>query len=274
MLASVLSPFHVYCHRMAGSNVVARLRVCLLILLFCLSPALQAQLPGVHAGVVYWYQSPGGEIRSSGDDYADVEDDLGIGDDRAPFAWVGVDTPTGLPGLRFQYTPVSLSGTGTVERAVFRFGSIDFSQDTRVRSELELDQADFIAYLTPVDGTARVDLGLNFRYLDGRAEIEDRDSGDRERISFSGFVPLAYGQVRLEVPGSGLYAALEGHVIAYSGNRLLDLNASLGYLLPLGVGEVGMAGGYRWLDMRVDDLDGFDADVHLAGPWLGVVLAF
>ncbi len=232
-----------------------------------------AGITGLSAGVGIWSQSPSGDIESRGD-RADVEDELNIGRERDYFAWAKLEhfVPL-LPNIKLQYTPVSMDGDGSVRRE-FTFQGVTFGADEEVRSELDIDQTDIILYYSPLDNVVKLDLGLNIKVIDGFAEVESRNTGERESVTFRGPVPMVYAGVQFNMPLTGFYAGLEGSAIRYSNSSLIDVIGRLGYRVDLGLGGVAVEGGYRQQRIKLDDFDDVDADVRIGGPWFGIAADF
>ena len=227
---------------------------------------------GVSVGVGAWSQSPSGDMTRDGNT-ADIEDDLQIGSERDVFVWADLRHPIPvLPRLKLRHTPLALSGSGSVEDA-FSFGDTTFTVGEEVASEVELDQTDIILYWTPWSLGVDLDLGVNVKVIDGLVEVE-RGNGDRERASFTGPVPMAYARTQAFLPGTGVFGGAEGSLVAYSGNRLVDVTLRAGYRGGYGLGAFAIEGGWKFHNLRLDDFDGIDADVTVDGPYLGVSASF
>ncbi len=242
--------------------------------LLVLAPATQAAgLTGITVGAGIWKQEPSGYFQSEGD-RADVEDELRIDSERSSFFWVDFRHRVPLlPRLKLQYTPVSMSGDGTVSSS-FTFQGVTFTGSQSVRSELEADQIDAILYWTPWSRLVDVDLGVHVKYLDGYVFVENRDDGDSYRASFSGPLPLLYARTEIRLPGTGFYAGGEGSYVAYQGNNVLDATVRAGYRLRLGVVALGLEGGWKHQRIRFDDFDDLDADFTLEGPYAALSAHF
>lgn len=252
-----------------------RLRTMLLFTTVAAVPAAtaHADITGISVGAGVWKQSPEGYVQSDGD-RADVEDDLQIDSETDAFVWADLRHPVPLlPRLKLQYTPVSMSGDGRVTRS-FNFEGTSFGVNEDVSSELQLDQMDAIFYWTPWSTLVDLDLGVNVKYVDGYAEVERRQSGERERVDFSAPLPLLYARVEARVPGTGLFGGGEGSYLSVDGHRILDVALRAGYRADLGAGSVAVEGGWKHQNLRLDDLDDVDADLTIEGPYVGVSARF
>lgn len=235
--------------------------------------AVHADITGISVGAGVWKQNPDGYIQNDGD-RADVEDGLQIDSETDAFVWADLRHPVPvLPRLKLQYTPVSMSGDGRVTRS-FEFQGTSFNVNEDVSSELQLDQMDAIFYWTPWSTLVDLDLGVNVKYVDGYAEVEGQQSGDRERVDFSAPLPLLYARVEARLPGTGLFAGGEGSYLTYDGHRIADVTLRGGYRTDLGAGSLAVEGGWKHQNLRLDDLDDVDADLTIEGPYVGVSARF
>ncbi|MCC5857529.1 MAG: TIGR04219 family outer membrane beta-barrel protein [Ectothiorhodospiraceae bacterium] len=246
-----------------------RLTALMLAAMLPLSTAGAAGLTGINVGVGVWNQSPDGHVEKDGN-RADLDDDLRLDSERQTFFWLDLRHPVPLlPRLKLQHTPMDFSGSGSV-RSQFSFGDITLDTESDVRADVELDQTDIILYWTPWSMLADLDLGLNIKYVDGRVDVRDRDTGERERVSFSGPLPMLYARTEVRVPGTGVYGGADVSFIAYSGHRMLDLAVRAGYRADFGPTAFSIEGGWKRQDIRLDDFDDVDADVTVQGPYLGI----
>ena len=237
-----------------------------------------AGLTGASVGAGLWSQDPRGHVESDGN-RADVEDDLQIGSETGYFVWADLRhrVPI-LPRLKLQYTPINLTGSGTVDgSSSFEFGGgeFGFTQSEDVDSEIELDQTDIVFYWTPWSLMFDLDVGLNIKYIDGFVEVESQDDPDnRERVSFSGPLPLAYARTEFRLPGTGFFGGGEGSFLGYDGHRIVDLTLRGGYRTTYGVASLAVEGGWKYQNIRLDDFDDMDADVTVEGPYIGASVRF
>lgn len=232
-----------------------------------------AGLTGVSVGAGLWSQDPRGHIQSDGD-RADVEDDLQIGSETGYFVWADLRHPVPiLPRLKLQYTPINLTGSGSVNNT-FEFRGVQFAVEEDVDSEIELDQTDIVFYWTPWSLMFDLDVGLNIKYIDGFVEVESQDGGEREEVSFSGPLPLAYARTEFRLPGTGFFGGGEGSFLGYDGHRIVDLTLRGGYRTSYGVASLAVEGGWKYQNIRLDDFDDMDADITVEGPYIGASVRF
>ena len=229
-----------------------------------------APLIDFHAGIGYWQPGLSGDVASDGQNF-DVEDDLDFDRNNTHIFEVGVRHPISLlPNARLRHQSLNDSATATLQRSR-RFGPIEFQHEESVRSSYDLDMTDLTLYYRPLSNVVTLDFGITARYLDLGVEIESRDSGERESAGGSTVIPMGHLALRGDLPLTGLYAGGELNVISASGNRLLDFRVGLGWESRR---VFGVEAGYRHLDLKVDDLNGLDADLSLAGPYAAVNVRF
>jgi len=224
-----------------------------------------------------WYQKPSGTLsfdKTTRADDLDLEDDLGYDDKWQPSGRLKIIMPKFIPNLYLMYTHMKWSETGNKE-VDFSFGGIDFSANIDFDSELKLNHLDAALFYgisgirTATKDVFNIDIGLNFRLLDFRAEIEQKDIGAKESVSYFLPVPMIYGGMQIE-PLKWLALDLEGRGIAYSNNHYASLIARLKFA-PFG--PLFVAGGYRYDNIKIDYKD-VDVDAEFKGPFAEIGLRF
>jgi hypothetical protein len=225
--------------------------------------------------VGYVSLSPDGEFSSrvSGifDTRIDLEDDLDFDDSDGLMAEAAV--LLGSFRLSLGYLPLKFSGTSTLTQDI-TFEGQTFSATDTVKGEMDVDIYDLglTWYLINFDDLpARIQIGpeLSVKVLDGEISMSNRTTGIREEIS--GTVPLPTIGLRGRI-GLSDYLALMGRVgyIGYNDNSFLDVDAQIEFSpLPM----VGVFGGYRYLDIEIDESDLF-IDASFSGPYGGVLVRF
>lgn len=218
-----------------------------------------------------WYQEPSGTLsfdKTTDADDLDLESDLGYDDQWKPNGRLKIDMPFLIPNLYLMYTPMKWSETGSKD-VNFSFGGENFQGNVDFNSELKMNHLDAALYYgipgvqTATADVLNIDLGLNFRLLDFRAEIEQKDIDQKESQSYLLPIPMAYGGVQFE-PVNWLALDLEGRAIAYSNNHWVSLIARL-KVMPFG--PLFVAGGYRYDNVKID-YDDVDVDADFEGPFV------
>jgi outer membrane protein len=224
---------------------------------------------GVYAGAGSWQQNFEGDLSALGSTI-DVEDDLGIGDEFNNVLYLAIEHPLPvLPNVRATWTEVTTDGFDTIGSSI-SFAGASFAAGTDVATDMDLSQGDLTLYYELLDNWVSVDAGLSLRYFDGFMELSG--GGDEGRAEFHGALPLVYGRARFELPFTGGWIGAEVQGIAYDGNDLVDANAQLGWVSPVGV---GFEAGWRVYRIELDEFDEFDTTaLMISGPYAALNLHF
>jgi hypothetical protein len=211
--------------------------------------------------------------RESGvvDTKIDLEDDLDFDDSNEVMAEAALQF--GAFRLALGYLPLNFSGTANLSQNI-SFGGETFAATDTVKGKLDVDIYDLglTWYVINFDDLpTRIQIGpeLSLKVLDGEISLSDRTTGMREEIS--GTVPVPTVGLRGRI-GISDYLALIGRVgyVQYNDNSFLDADAQIEFSpLPM----VGAFGGYRYLDIDVDESD-FFIDSEFSGPYGGVFVRF
>ncbi|HHH43624.1 MAG TPA: TIGR04219 family outer membrane beta-barrel protein [Gammaproteobacteria bacterium] len=245
-----------------------------LVLTACLLPAAAgADLLGVTVGANYWNYDISGTARYQTRDSAndiDVNRDLGYDDGNLGYYYVGLEHPVPfLPNIRISRTDLDEDANGTLTKTVV-YGGTTFLFNEKVSSKVQLDQTDITLYYSPLDTVASIDLGLNAKYIDSKARITGAVSGT-QTANVSGWVPMAYAGVGVDLPLTGLGISADGSWVKYKGSSFYDYSLRVTYTSPW---FVGADIGYRKIKLDLDDFDDSFADVEFDGPYAGLYLHF
>ena len=241
---------------------------------FLLSPFPgMADVLGVEVGAGGWAYDISGTARYKTKDSAndiDVNQDLGYDDDSLGYIYAVLEHPVPLlPNVRISYANVDSNASGTLRNTVI-YGDIIFNANENVRSSVELKQTDVTLYYELLDNVVSLDLGLNAKYIDSKAEIRGETSGS-ESADVSGWVPMLYAAVGGDLPFTGLAVNAAGSLIQYQDSKFYDYSISARYTSPW---RVGVDLGYRAIKLDLDDFDDSYADVEFDGPYAGLHLSF
>lgn len=240
------------------------------------SASSAAALPGFEAGVrgIYWFPDLSAKVQSFtpppvGTKF-DAEDDLGVGDENIPAGEVFLRI--GRLHLRAGYTPVSFDGRNTLTRDIV-FNGQTFSISEEVVSRLDVEMFDGevqVDLLRPDLVAANFSLGLvaKVKHVDG--EVELRTTAQTERKDFRTPFPMVGVAVGVGFLEDMLRVDARGGGIAFSGNRLVEGDASLS-VIPFPF--LRFQGGFRLIDLKVDK-DDIVAELRLAGPYVGAQISF
>ena len=252
-----------------------------IILLFCLIIFLSIPTTSFGWGLEFagggWYQKPSGDMsfdKSTNADDLDLENNLNYDDKWEAFGRLVIDTPTFFPNIYFMYTPMKWDEPGNKD-VNFNFGGIEFQADVDFDSELKLDQFDVALFWgLPFFDTAtadvfNIDLGLNVRLMDVKAEIEQKDLDLKDSVSYFLPLPMLYTGVQIK-PIKYFALEFEGRGIGWSSNYYVSL---IGRLKVKPYGPLFVAGGYRYDNIKMD-YDDLDIDAKFQGPFAEAGLEF
>lgn len=244
------------------------------VLLPLLFPTLTtADTLGVRVGANYWSYDIGGTVRYKTKDSSnniDVNRDLGYDDGTLGYYYIGLEHPLPLlPNVRVSKTDIDEDADGRLTNTVV-YGDIIFQANETVRSEVELEQTDITLYYSPLDNVFNLDLGLNAKYIDGKGRISGAISGT-QTADISGWVPMGYAGVGVDLPLTGLSVGADGAYVKYQDSSFYDFSLRVSYASPW---LVGGEAGYRKIKLDLDDFDDSYADVEFDGPYAGLYLHF
>lgn len=240
---------------------------------FLLPSLSSADLLGVRVGVNYWGYDIGGTVRyqtkvSAND--IDVNKDLGYDDGSLGFYYIAFEHPVPfLPNVRISKTDIDENANGRLSQSV-EYGGITFNVNEAVSSNVDLKQTDITLYYSPLDTVANVDVGINAKYIDSTARITGATSGTAD-ADVSGWVPMGYLGLGVDLPLTGLAIGAEISYISYQSSSFYDYTVRATYTSPWFVGaEIG----YRKIKLDLDDFDDSFADVEFDGPYAGLYIHF
>lgn len=232
--------------------------------ILALAPLAQADTVGAYIGTGFWQHKPTGTLRYQGSNM-DLNRDLGMGSQTDGFAWVTIEHPVPLlPNFRFQYNKVSMSGDANTN---VTFGGTTYNG--KVNSDTKMDQFDATMYYQVLDNWVNLDLGLNIRYLDGNVTLTDSTNQTSKR--FSATLPMLYAAALFNLPFTGLSAGIEGSRLQYDNNLVSDYKAKVRYEWASGL---GMEGGWRHQQYKLDNASSVYSDINLKGPFLDLYYHF
>ena len=246
-------------------------------LIFLLLLPTTALTWGVEIAGGAWYQSPSGNMsfdKTTNADDLDLEDNLNYDDKWQPSGRLKIDMPLFIPNIYIMATPMKWDESGSKDVS-FKFGGETFSGGVDFDSKLKMNHLDVALFYglpfikTATSDVLNIDLGLNFRLLDVKAEIEQKAFGLKESESYFLPLPMVYAAMQI-VPVEWLGLEFEGRGIAYSSNHYVSL---IGRLKLKPFGPFFVAGGYRYDNVKIDYQD-IDIDTEFEGPFAEVGFDF
>ncbi|MFZ5570117.1 MAG: TIGR04219 family outer membrane beta-barrel protein [Thermodesulfobacteriota bacterium] len=240
-------------------------------------------LVDIEAALGCWLQSPSGDFSyvttetNSLPSTLDLEKELKYDDEKGILGRVKVDLPI-IPTVYVMAAPMMFEGNG-LKNADFQFGDQTIRSNTAFYSKITLNQYDAtlyypIPFLKSATGEKlNVDIGINARIIDTKAEIHQDAAQDTPAVNDSESAILAvptlfvaaqfvpHERLALEVEGKGLQAG-DNSVYSFIGRLRVNI-----------IGPAFIAGGYRHDVIDVDESD-VRIDAQFAGPFLEVGLKF
>lgn len=246
--------------------------------LFVSSPALAFAI-GLEVAVGGLQQNPEGKVSYKSQvftDDIDIENDAKYDDESRFMGRAKVDMPLFIPNIYVMATPMEFEGTGqkTID---FTFGDVTFDKDFPFTSKVTLDHYDAALYWhVPLIETATfkrlgIEFGINARFLDLKAQVNQAATGLSESTDESVVLPMLYVGVQI-TPVEGFSIEAEGRGISLSDDHYYDLIGRV-KVKPLEVVPVFVAAGYRYEDVDVSEAD-IKADLSFSGPFIEGGLQF
>lgn len=233
-------------------------------------------LPGLDVGVrgQYWFPDLSAKVQTFTpplpDTKLDAKGDLGVKDEEFPSGEAFVRF--GRVHLRVGYTPVSYDGSKTLSQQI-EFNGQFFNAGVNVVSALDVTMLDGdvqIDLLRPDVVAVAFNLGLivKVKYVDGTVELTG--AGTAETKDFKAPIPMVGLAAGVGALKNVLRADARVTGIAYSGNHLYEGDVFASFA-PVPFFRI--QGGYRYVDMKVDE-DDIVAELKMKGPYAGAQVSF
>ncbi len=236
-----------------------------------IATSVNADFLGAEVGYAAWSPSLTGDIRK-GTGTLDFEKDLGYGSSEAnSFMWAYIDHPLPLiPNLKVQKTNYTDSASGTIASSSVTFAGVLLPTELASTS-VTLNQLDVIPYWRILDNWVNLDIGFNFKSIDGNVKIDTLVTNKHANTDFSAVIPMLYAKARFDMPFTGLSVEADISYISLAGNSFSDMKAGVVYETTFGLGATL---GIRQEKLTLDDIDGVYGDVNIEGIYAGVFFHF
>ncbi len=232
-------------------------------------------IPGISGeiSVGVMNQEPSGYIQYQGDKI-DIEEDFGIGKKSRYFVRAKLEVPV-LPNLYLQAIPMEFSGTSN--RTV-TYGNRTFTGT--VESYIRMNHYDVGLYYNlpflSMGGIIDPEIGLNVRVIDFEGTVTGTvgNQTERESKAITIPVPMVYAGLGINLPYITLIGEVRG--VTYSGHRYYDLTGEI-RLKPLSLPVVGsffIGVGYRYEELRLENLDDVSSGIKIKGLFANMGLSF
>lgn len=231
-----------------------------LVALFAVNTA-SADTLGLFVGGGSWSHDPSGSFNSNqaGSDNIDLESNLNFSKESESYLWAAFEHPLPvLPNIRVEKTSLSHAST---TGGTFNFNGNPVATGATL---MTLDSTDAVLYYRLLDNWVNLDLGLNLRKLDGEFAIGS------ESLTVSETIPMLYLSAQFDLPLTGLSVGADYKLVSYSGNSYNDARLRAAYEF----GVIGIEAGLRSTRLKLDDVDGVNADIEFKGLMIGAYLHF
>ncbi|RLJ70628.1 outer membrane protein [Hydrogenivirga caldilitoris] len=216
---------------------------------------------------------PSGYVQYQGDK-VDLKDDFGLDKKTKPFARAKIEIPI-VPNLYLQYIPMEFKGR---KNKSFTYGGYTFTGT--VDTKVKVDHYDVgLYYNLPFIGAATgglfdPEIGINVRILDFEGTVKELTTSHTESKSATIPVPMGYAGLSLNLPYVSLIGELRG--ITYAGNRYYDVTGEV-RLKPIsvpGMASLFIGVGYRYEQLKLDDVSDINADLKIKSLFANVGVSF
>jgi len=207
-------------------------------------------------------------------------DEFSLAEDNATFLQVALEHPIPLiPNIMLAHSSIETDGTASLSNDV-TFGDETFEAGFDVYANMDLSYTDATLYYEILDNWVNLDLGLTARQYDGAFDVsytnlvcipEAPQCGNSEHIELSGVMPMVYAMARFDLPFTGWSIIAQGNGTGYKGDSHTDLTAKVRWdFMP--AADFAIEAGYRVMTLDVKELDDFQSDIEIKGPYLGLNL--
>jgi outer membrane protein len=227
-----------------------------------------ADIAGLYAGTGVWQSSPTGTL---GNTSISLENTLNFDEENSNYFFIALEHPIPLlPNLRLTRTDLEWAGQGVVSAGT-SLDEVVFPSDQAVAADLDLSHTEVTFYYEILDNIVDLDLGLTARLFDGEARLIG--ATQQERIELDAVIPMLYGRAGIDLPFTGLSAAVSGNWVNVNDVSLTDWSAEVNYDFKIAPTlEAGLSIGYRSMLIEIDDQDELQSDAEFDGLFIGLRL--
>ncbi len=232
-----------------------------------------ADVIGVHGRVGAWLMDYSGEFKDLDNNgtLVDIEDDLGFDSETTGFAEIAFEHPIPLlPNIKLAYMNIDTTESSVIDDPI-RIEGITFLPNTDVRTEFQALVYDATLYYELLDNWVQADVGVTIRYLDIDIELSDKTGTASTQQSLSAPLPMLYANAQFDLPLTDVYANVSVNGLAFDDIVTYDAQAAIGWMpLTFVGGEIG----YRQFVIDADDIEDYDFDLTLSGPYMALKVDF
>ncbi|MCA0894857.1 TIGR04219 family outer membrane beta-barrel protein [Microbulbifer agarilyticus] len=196
-------------------------------------------------------------------------DEFSLAEDNATFLQVALEHPIPvIPNVLLAHSKIETSGMAMLSEDV-TFADETFTVGSDVTSDINLTHTDATLYYEILDNWVNLDLGLTARQYSG--ELTVATDGLSENIELSGVLPMVYGVARFDLPFTGWSIIAQGNGTSYKGDSHTDITAKVRWDFVPAI-DFAIEAGYRVMSLDVQELDAFQSDLEIKGPYIGLNL--
>jgi outer membrane protein len=265
-------------------KVLKKLYLLVLLLTFGYSK-LSADLIRAEVGAGAWISNNSGSIDYKGDPI-ELDNLLGLEDTTAPYLWLNFKhfIPV-IPNARVEVLKLGIDGQEKVSEA-FKFAGQEYTYNSSVKSDLNLDQYDIIMYYNFLDNLMWVtlDIGAGVKYYSGYLDLIEKGTDTRERVDIDFPIPVIYGRLGAKIPFTNIGAEVDLKYFKFEplvDAEMIDLRVKAeASILELFIVDLNIEFGYRIQRLMIDAEDNSFSDfearakTELEGFFGGVSLKF
>lgn len=196
-------------------------------------------------------------------------DEFTLAEDNVTFIQAALEHPIPLvPNILVAHNSIETNGEAMLSESV-TFGDETFLVGSEINGDINLTHTDATLYYEILDNWVNLDVGLTARMYSGDMSVtSDFQSED---IELSGVLPMVYGQARFDLPFTGWSIIAQGNGTSYNGDSHTDLTAKVRWDFVPAL-DFAIEAGYRSMTLDVKELDSFQSDLEIKGPYLGLNL--
>jgi len=231
---------------------------------------------GVYAGVQSWNMDSVGSFGYVNDG-SDSTAAFTFDTDNQNSFYIALEHPIPLvPNVKIKRNNMETTGTTNL-LTTFEFADTVFDVSSDLSTNVDLSNTDYILYYEILDNDlVTVDLGINAKNINGVINVVSlQDPSVNANESFDGFVPMAYGNVEIGLPFTGLTVYAEGSLLSIDGHSLHDYEMGIAYTFVDNLAvDLTVQLGYRSFLLELDDLEKVNTNLEFDGVFVGLEVHF
>ena len=188
--------------------------------------------------------------------------------------YVALEHPIPLvPNFKVRQNDLATVGLITLG-SDFVFNGEFYASGTALQSAVDLSHTDYTLYYELFDNDLiSFDLGLTAKDVDALVAVTD--AVGRNELRGSGYVPTAYGQLRVGIPATDWTFYALANAVSIDDSEIRDFELGAEYrLIENALVDFNLQLGYRSIVIELDDIDSISSDLDFSGPYLGLEFHF